>query len=214
MQWVYLVMTLQLSPVVLYGQQQPVRKPDVVQESVGLAERENDTKNAPSPRASAAYRLNPADLIAVSVFEEPDLAATVRLSEDGTVVLPLLGTVKVVGKSVKEATELVTDLYKKDYLVAPVVTITVVELTKARFSVLGQVARPGTYEIPVEGTMPLMDAIAMAGGYTRLASPSKITVKRGMQVFKVNGKEEASESKSSPFRIQAGDIITVAESLF
>lgn len=208
------LIVLFLSTPAVQGQQQAVRKPEIIKDTSAPSDRETSPGNVALPRASAAYRLNPSDLISVTVFEEPELTASVRLSEDGTIVLPLLGAVKVAGKSVKEATDLVTELYRKDYLVSPVVAINVLELKKARFSVLGQVAKPGTYEIPIEDTMPLMDAIAMAGGYTRLASPSKITIKRGMQVFKVNGKDEASESKASPFRVQAGDIITVAESLF
>ena len=168
----------------------------------------------PTPRASSAYRLNPSDLISVSVYEEPELTASARLSEDGVVALPLIGSVKIAGKSVKEATDLITELYRKDYLVSPVVSVIVVELTKARFSVLGQVGRPGTYEIPVEGKMALMESIAMAGGFTRIASPSKITVKRGQQVFKVNGKDQASDSKAGVFWVQPGDVITVGESLF
>ena len=59
-----------------------------------------------------------------------------------------------------------------------------------------------------------MEAVGMAGGFTRIASPSKITVKRGSQLIKVNGKEQQSGGGESAFKILPGDVITVQESLF
>jgi polysaccharide export outer membrane protein len=170
------------------------------------------------PQTSASYKLGVTDLISISVYQEPDLSISTRISDDGTVVLPLLGSVTLGGKSVKEATELVTALYKADYLVSPIVNISVLELTKARFSIMGQVTRPGIYELPAEGTISFVEAIAMAGGYTRVASKSKITVKRltggREQVFKVNGKDQEAGNSKLTFRIQGGDVINVGESWF
>lgn len=169
-------------------------------------------------KTSAAYKLGIADLIAVNVYQEPDLTVSVKVGDDGTVVLPLLGSVKVGGLSVKEATATLTSLYNKDYLVDPVVTITVVEATKGKITILGAVGRPGIVEIPAEGTVPIIEAIAMAGGFSRIANESKITVKRVIagkeQVFKINGKEQASSQESKVFTVRSGDVITIAESLF
>lgn len=170
------------------------------------------------PQTSSAYKLGVSDLIAITVYQEEDLSLSTRISDDGTVVLPLLGNVKLAGRSVKEATELVTSLYKQDYLVSPIVNLSVLELTKARFSIMGQVQSPGLYELPAEGTIPFAEAIAMAGGYTRIASKSKITVKRTAggqeQVFKINGKDQEAGDKKLTFRIQGGDVINVGESWF
>jgi polysaccharide export outer membrane protein len=170
------------------------------------------------PQTSSAYKLGVSDLIAITVYQEEDLSLSTRISEDGTVVLPLLGSVKLAGRSVKEATELVTSLYKQDYLVSPIVNLSVLELTKARFSIMGQVQKPGLYELTAEGTIPFAEAIAMAGGYTRIASKSKITVKRTAggqeQVFKINGKDQEAGDKKLTFRIQGGDVINVGESWF
>jgi protein involved in polysaccharide export with SLBB domain len=92
------------------------------------------------------------------------------------------------------------------------------EMTKSRFSIMGQVASPGIYELPAEGTIPFAEAIAMAGGYTRIASKSKITVKRTAggqeQVFKINGKDQEAGDKKLTFRVQSGDVINVGESWF
>ncbi|HEX8281203.1 MAG TPA: SLBB domain-containing protein, partial [Chthoniobacterales bacterium] len=84
--------------------------------------------------------------------------------------------------------------------------------------VLGQVNRPGSYEMP-EGSpsgIDLLEAIAMAGGYTRIAAPERTSVRRqtdaGEQVLRVNGKQAAKGGAS--FRVVPGDTITIGESIF
>ncbi len=180
---------------------------------------------APSKFAGSSVLL-PLDVISVSVFQEPDLEAKAKLSEDGSVVLPLIGSVMLGGKTLKKATEEVTALYKKDYLVDPLVTIFVLEHDQkeakkeptARLVILGQVVRPGTVDVPANKGTPIMEAIAIAGGFTRIARASKITVKRLVagkeQVFQVNGKEQAESGNTKIFLVYPGDVITVGESWF
>jgi polysaccharide export outer membrane protein len=167
--------------------------------------------------SSATYRLMPTDLIAVSVFEEPDLAAQPRIAEDGTIALPLIGSVKISGSTVKQAIDTITALYKQDYLVHPVVTVAVLEQTKGKLTILGAVGRAGMVEMPAVGGIPIMEAIAMAGGFTRVASQSRITVKRSTQgvehVFKINGKGQATGEEKT-FLVYPGDVINVGESIF
>jgi polysaccharide export outer membrane protein len=91
---------------------------------------------------------------------------------------------------------------------------------KRRFTVLGQVNRPGSYEMP-EGDpsgVDLLEAIAMAGGYTRIAAPERISVRRSSssgsdQLIRVDAKRLA-HGKGQSFRVQPGDTITVGESIF
>lgn len=166
----------------------------------------------------ASYFLSANDLIKMSVFEENDLETTVRISSDGTVTFPLIGAVKVSGKTPQAAASLVRDLYAKDYLVNPQVNLTVIEYAKRRFSVLGQVQRPGTFDMPDRDSVNLLQAIGMAGGYTRIADAAKITVKRNSNgkegVIKVNGKRIASGEENLNFEVLPGDVITVGESIF
>ena len=154
----------------------------------------------------------------MSVFEESDLETTVRISSDGTVTFPLIGAVKVTGKTPQGAASIIRDLYAKDYLVNPQVNLVVLEYSKRRFSVLGQVQRPGTFEMPDRDAVNLLQAIGMAGGYTRIGDPAKITVKRNSNgkeaIMKLNGKRMASGEDNVNFEVQPGDIITVGESLF
>lgn len=128
--------------------------------------------------------------------------------------MPLIGTVIVASKTVNEAVASITHAYDKDYLVNPVVTILLSEQRKATVTLLGHFSRQGQIEIPLEG-MPITEVIAAAGGFTRLASPSRVTVKRVVngreQVIKIDAKEQAEDSKTSIFRCLPGDVISVAE---
>lgn len=187
---------------------------------------------APAPRSAAApaaggvsapagYQLSPSDQIAVEVFGEDDLRTAAQIGADGAVSLPLLGPVRLGGLTLVQAASRLTELYGRDYLVNPKVNVSLVGYAKARFTVLGQVNRPGAYEMPegATGGIDILDAIAMAGGYTRIAAPERISVRRkganGDEVIKVNAKKlTSSGGGSGTFRVQSGDRITVGESIF
>ena len=179
-----------------------------------------------SPLASAVsapegYQLNPNDSIGIEVFGEDDLKTVTRLNGEGTVSLPLIGSVNLRGLTLSQATSRVTDLYARDYLVNPKVNVVLVGYAKRRFTVLGQVSRPGSYEMPESspGGIDLLEAIAMAGGYTRIAAPERVSVRRRVsghdQVLKVNAKRlERGDARVGSFQVMPGDTITVAESIF
>jgi protein involved in polysaccharide export with SLBB domain len=164
------------------------------------------------------YRLSANDLIEIRVFQEPDLDSRVRISGDGSVTLPLVGAVTLGGKTVNEASDFLRQKYGERFLVNPQLTITVIEFSKKRFTVLGQVQNPGSYSMPDNEAVTLLQAIGMAGGYTRIAEPSNITVKRiknGVEsLMKLNAKRMARGNASAAFRILPGDVISVPESMF
>jgi polysaccharide export outer membrane protein len=168
--------------------------------------------------AEANYVLSANDLVRLTVFQENDLETTVRVSKDGTATFPLIGAVKIGGKTPQEAAKVIRDLLAKDYLVNPQVNLTVMEYSKRRFIVLGQVQRPGAYDMPDRDSVTLLQAIGMAGGYTRIADPGKITLKRTVNgkegLFKLNAKRMASGEATSEFEVLPGDVISVGESLF
>lgn len=176
--------------------------------------------NVPSAPAAVSapsgYQLSANDQIAVEVFGEDDLRTSARVNSDGNVSLPLLGTVRLSGLTLSQATARLTELYARDYLVNPRLNVTLVSYAKRRFTVLGQVNRPGSYDMPEgsPGGIGLLEAIAMAGGYTRIAAPERISVRRnGNKVIRVDAKRMA-KSEGSNFRVEDGDTITVAESIF
>jgi protein involved in polysaccharide export with SLBB domain len=180
--------------------------------------------SAPANGVSAptGYVLSANDQVAVEVFGEDDLRTNGRLNGEGNLSLPLLGSVRLSGLTLTQAAARLTDLYRRDYLVNPRVNVTLVGYAKRRFTVLGQVNRPGSYEMP-EGSpegIDILEAIAFAGGYTRIAAPESISVRRhganGDQIIKVNAKRLAKgqEGPGGSFRVQPGDTISVGESWF
>ena len=169
--------------------------------------------------APPGYQLAANDGIGVEVFGEEDLKTTARLNSEGNASLPLLGTVHLAGLTLTQATARVSELYGRDYLVSPKVNVTLLGYARRRFTVLGQVNHPGSFEMPETspGGIDLMEAIAMAGGYTRIAAPERTSVRRhsasGDQIMRVNAKR-VERGQSANFRIQDGDSITVGESIF
>ncbi len=164
------------------------------------------------------YKLTSNDLLDFRVFQEPDLDAVIRISGDGNASFPLIGNANIGGKSIGEAIDLLNARYKDGYLVSPQVSLTVRAYAVRRFTVLGQIQKPGSYEIQGTEEITLLQAIGLAGGYTRISDPSRITVKRrdgtGEKIFRFNGKKMAKDDSDSAFVIHPGDVITVAESVF
>jgi protein involved in polysaccharide export with SLBB domain len=176
---------------------------------------------SPPPQPTQAqddYRLSPRDLLDFRIYQEPDFDAVIRISGDGTAIFPMIGQVKIAGRTVGEATEMLRQRYMAGYLANPQVNLTVRTYARRTFTILGQVQKPGTYEIEGNEIVTLLQAIGMAGGYTRIANPSKVVVKRNEggveKVYHFNAKKMARSQTESTFRILPGDVITVAESIF
>ena len=170
--------------------------------------------------APTGYVLRSNDQVAIEVFGEDDLRTNTRLNGEGNLSLPLLGSVHLGGLTLAQAATKITELYGHDYLVNPRVNVTLVGYAKRRFTILGQVNRPGSYEMP-EGSpdgVDLLEAIAMAGGYSRIAAPERISVRRRSdigddEILRVDAKRLAKRGGES-FQVRPGDTVTVAESLF
>ncbi len=163
-------------------------------------------------------RIGSADVLEVVVYQEEDLKAKVTVDAKGMVSLPLLGSVQVGGSTTDEAAATIRDLYGKDYLVNPQVTVSVAERAKRRFTVMGQVNRPGVFEFPPEESVNLLQALATAGGYTRLASPSKVTLQRmenGLpRAIRLDAQAMSRDPNAAPFQVLPDDVINVGERLF
>jgi protein involved in polysaccharide export with SLBB domain len=164
------------------------------------------------------YLLGPNDLVSVTVFQEDDLATRARVGNDGTITVPLIGSVRIGGKSVDDAAQMIRARLAKGYLVNPQVNVGVVEFAKRLVTVLGQVQKGGTFEFPNQGPLDLLQAIGLAGGYSPKADPGKIIVKRRVggkdTVLRLNGKALAGKKEAQPFEVLPGDTVTVSESIF
>ena len=176
------------------------------------------TAAAPPLAEPQTYVLSPNDVVQVRVYQEDDLETKMRIGKDGTTSFPLIGVINLGGKTVAQAADLIRARLADGYLVNPQITVSVIEYAKRRFTVLGQVQKPGTYEIPNEESMTFLQAVAMAGGYTRLANRGSVTVTRmagGKKInFNLDLKSATSDLNTQPFEILPDDTITVAERIF
>ena len=172
--------------------------------------------NTPAP--SIDYKILPADIVEIAVFQEPDLKSTLRVSNEGTIAFPLIGVVPVGGLTPQGAAQAIRDRLAKGFLVNPQVSVTVMEFSKRRFTVLGEVQKPGSYDMPSQQEVTVLQAIGMAGGYTRIANPGKVMLMRntdgGQKTFALDARRMARGTAESAFLVQPGDVITVAESRF
>ena len=174
----------------------------------------------PGVNAPSGYILSANDQVAVEVFGEEDLRTNGRLNGEGNLSVPLLGSVHLGGLTLTQAAARLTDLYGRDYLVNPRVNVMLVGYAKRRFTMLGQINRPGSYDMPdgsPEG-IDLLEAIAMAGGYTRIAAPERVSVRRHSssgkdEIIRVDAKRLARGDRGN-FTVLPGDAITVGESIF
>ena len=169
-------------------------------------------------QTASNYKISPKDLVDFRVFQEPELDSVIRVSGDGTAIFPLIDSVKLSGLTVAEATQLLNSRLRDGFLINPQVNITVREYAKKYFTMLGEIAKPGSYDMVGEDEIPLLQAIGMGGGYSKIANPSNITVKRLVEgkekILKLNAKKMASGTDSSAFMVRPGDIITVGEAIF
>jgi len=162
------------------------------------------------------YKISPEDVLEIKVFQESDLDTTAKVNADGSIALPLVGSVKVAGRSVDGAIQAIKSAYKNGYLVNPQITIVISEYSERSFTVLGQVASPGSYTFSSGKTMTLLEAIGKAGGYTRIANPGRINIKRSIKGQQSNIRVDAKRNarEGGTVIIMPGDVITVAESIF
>lgn len=175
---------------------------------------------APIPRAERVpetYRLSPNDVVRITVFQEDDLSTVTRISKDGTLQFPLIGRARVGGSSLQGAVEIL-ERQLREYLVRPQVAITVLDYSKRRFTIMGQVNRPGSFDMPDEASVNLIEAIGMAGGYTRIANASKVILKReedGVEkTYRLDAKRMSRDEDMERFPVLPGDTIIVGESIF
>ena len=165
------------------------------------------------------YAIQPADVLAITVYQQPDLTTKTRVSAEGYISFPLLGKVSVVGYTVPDLEEKLKELLEKDYLVNAEVLVFIEEYNSRQVSVIGEVKNPGKYELPGEKEMTLMQAIAMAGGFTKFADLTKTKVmrfengKKKTIVINVKNITERGD-KDKDITLQAEDIVVVPESFF
>lgn len=150
------------------------------------------------------YTVSTDDTIQITIFDEPDLSlASVRIGASGTVSMPLIGQIKVLGLTVAEIELLLVEEYLDGFLKKPKISVTILEYRP--FYINGEVENPGSY--PYRRGLTVEKAVTLAGGFTKRASRSNVELVRETNkntVLKVDLRE----------RVKPGDVITVNESFF
>ena len=154
--------------------------------------------------AGVAYRLGSGDKVKVTVFGHDDLSGEFLVGGNGEVALPLIGKVSAGGLTVAEFEVRVVAAFKPDYLKNPRVSVEV--LNYRPFYIIGEVKQPGSY--PFVNGMTVVNAIALAGGYTYRARENKIYVTRATDPKNV--KRPADHDTV----VLPGDVIEVPERFF
>jgi polysaccharide export outer membrane protein len=124
-----------------------------------------------------AVTLRPGDLVRVTVWREQDLSGEFLVDSDGMVTLPLVGDQLVGGVPVREMRSRLIELYRQ-HLRNPAITV----VPLRRVNVLGEVQRPGSY--PVDPTVSLAEAVAIAGGTTPNGRLDRIRIVRGGAILR------------------------------
>lgn len=182
----------------------------------------SSTLPPPPALESSQYTIRPGDLLNIAFAGESDLAQEARVDWNGMIHVPIVApegnaSVKAAGLSPSALAARLSDLAKQNkMLVDARAAVQVTEYAGQAYTVLGQVPQPGRYTFPrgVPPRLPIEEAIALAGGCTRLAKPAGILVKRGAEVFQVDLERLSSLPGQPPAIIIPGDVITVPERRF
>ena len=115
------------------------------------------------------------DVLAISVWKEPEISRSIPVRSDGRISLPLVGEVQATGETpLKLEQEIAARL--KSYIDEPEVTVIVQQINSQKFNILGMVSRPGSF--PIASAATVLDAIALAGGFRDFAKQKSIYVLR------------------------------------
>lgn len=189
----------------------PQQQTDVEQRILQTA---RDLKN----QSQANYKIQPGDLLEITVFKEIDMNRTVRVSGNGTITFPLAGNLKLSELSVPEAEALLAEKLS-EFLVKPQVTALIKEYGNKQIYVLGEVKKPGSIALPVERRLTVLEAITLAGGFTDLAAPDRTKVLRNAEGQNQNIPVEISRitkqgDKSADIFLEPNDTVFVPQSFF
>lgn len=154
--------------------------------------------------ADDSYRLGAGDKLRVTVFDEPDLSGEFELDGSGTFPVPLIGAVAALGQSPRALEAKLESMLGDGWLVSPRVSVEV--LSYRPFYIIGEVNQPGAY--PYRAGLTVLNAAALAGGFTYRADEDDIEINRGPEGAR--GRLEAAVHTT----VLPGDVIRIEERLF
>lgn len=187
--------------------------------SAPLNAQDDDEQLPMPPVVSRDYVFIPSDLLRIQVFQEEDLTREVSVSQNHTISLPLIGVINVKGKTIRDLEMSVTTLYDKDFLVNPQVSVIVLRYAERAVSVLGSVNNPGPVAFPQERGLNLLEAVARANGFSRLADRRRVQLIRTLddgstETYVINADRLIGQGATQPPNLVVGDVISVPERIF
>jgi polysaccharide export outer membrane protein len=180
--------------------------------SGGISAQDKAAQTWSAKSQAAEYRIGGGDVLEVATWKEPDLTRTnILVRVDGKVSFPLLGDIAAAGMTPVELTETVQKGLK-NYVSNPVVTVSVLNPASQRIYILGEVLRTGEY--PLTKSLTVLQAFALAGGFTQWASKDEIILLRGEagkeKIYKINYKDIVKgRGSENNIMLQANDTIVV-----
>lgn len=149
------------------------------------------------------YRLDSGDLVRITVFGQPDLSGEFEVGSDGSISMPLIGDVPAARSTLQELKDAIIAKLKPDYLKNPQLSVEVANYRP--FYIIGEVKNPGSY--PYVGGMRVVNAVAMAGGFTYRAREAELLITRA-------GGDGEKEPAGQDTLVLPGDVIEVPERFF
>ncbi len=176
--------------------------------------------------AQSAYRIQPGDVLQLDVLQDSSLNQKLLVLPDGTVNVPMVGTISAAGQTVEELRAAMTKDLSPSFSVKPTVYLSVAALAPKQVStvgaagrqipiyIMGEVTKPGQADVS-RGTT-LIQALAISGGFTNFAAKTRIELVRQdsaghQQVYTFNFENMLSGTQSSPVVLKPGDVIIVPQ---
>ncbi len=135
--------------------------------------------NAPDDLSNKAHNdsfvIGNSDVLAISVWKEPDLTKTIPVRSDGKISLPLVGELQAAGRTPLQLEGDITEKLRS-FITSPEVSVLVQQVNSKKFNILGEVMKPGSYSISLAPTV--LDAIAAAGGFRDFAKKTGVYILR------------------------------------
>jgi polysaccharide export outer membrane protein len=167
-------------------------------------------------QSESAYLLGGGDLLAINVFESEKLSTEVRVSSRGIINVPLIGDVNVMNLTAADVEQKIEDMYRKDYIHDPHVSVYIKEHMSRQITLVGAVEKPGTFDYVAQRR--LLDVLAIANGLRddagSLASITRNNPKTNEQVSYIINLEDLIENGNMAHNhvILGGDVIFIPES--
>lgn len=157
------------------------------------------------------YKVQPGDVLSISVWKEEDLTRQVIVRPDGHISFPLAGEAGAAGHSINDLRQLITERLKK-YIPDPVVTVSILQLSGNTVYVIGKVNRPGAF--PIVRDVDVMQALSLAGGTSTYASLNNIKILRrengNLSAIPFEyGDVEKGKHLEQNIILRAGDVVVV-----